>query len=309
MKSIKIAKTIKKNGLALYFVKHFFIKFSVLYKNSIIFFGINFGFINKKRKNLIIMKAKIYLIIALLFVLTNFALRAQKIVPNDVYQPGEELKYKMYYGWIKGGEAKLKLRTTYLFGQKVHHVKAVGKTVGVADRIYNVYDVYESYFDPETGLPLKHIRDVKEGDYKRYNEVIFNHETNTVKSKKSGYVDVPTNCLDVVSAFYYARRTQFDQLKEGDVLVFQTYFHDEVWPLKVRYKGLETIKLDLGKIECMKFKPVVEKGVFKDEDALSIWVTNDKNYIPVRVEMDFFVGSFRTDLIDYKKLLYPLNFK
>jgi len=59
----------------------------------------------------------------------------------------------------------------------------------------------------------------------------------------------------------------------------------------------------------MKFKPVVETGTFEDEDALSIWISNDKNKIPVRVQMNFFVGSFKTDLTTYSGLKNELIIK
>ena len=68
-------------------------------------------------------------------------------------------------------------------------------------------------------------------------------------------------------------------------------------------KGLETIKTKLGKINCFKFSPVVEVGrVFDTEDDLSIWISNDNNFIPVRVQFDLFIGSLKCDLIEYSGL-------
>ena len=58
----------------------------------------------------------------------------------------------------------------------------------------------------------------------------------------------------------------------------------------------------------MKFTPVVEKGTFEDEDALDIWISNDKNRIPVRIQMKFFVGSFKTDLIEHSGTKYKMKF-
>jgi hypothetical protein len=227
---------------------------------------------------------------------------------NDiVFKAGEDLKYEMSYGWITGGVASLSLAETKYQGKDVYHVKAVGKTIGVAHTIYNVRDVYESYFDRETGKPYKSVMSLKEGDYRNYNEVYFNHDEGTLLSDKSGKKEIGTDVFDIVSAFYHLRKNLND-LKVGDKVVIHTYFHDEPWDLVIRYKGTETIKTKLGKINCMKFKPLVIKGTFENEDALDIWISNDKNRIPIRVKMKFFVGSFKTDLVKYSGLPNKIGF-
>jgi len=226
----------------------------------------------------------------------------------EVFKPGEELKYELSYGWITGGVASLSLTETKYQGKNAYHVTAVGKTVGITHKLYNIRDVYESYFDPETAKPYKSITNLKEGDYRKYVEVIFNHEEGTLISDKSGKKAMGKDVFDIVSAFYHLRKSLYN-IKVGDKVVVHTYFHDEPWDLVIRYKGTETIKTSLGKINCMKFKPVVEKGTFESEDGLDIWISNDKNRIPIRIKMKLFVGSFKTDLVKHSGLLYDLEFE
>jgi hypothetical protein len=226
---------------------------------------------------------------------------------GDVFKPGEELKYEMSYGWVKGGEASLKLQEVNFQGKNAYHVKAIGRTVGVAHTIFKVRDVYESYFDPETEKPYKSIMDLKEGDYRNYNEVYYYHEIKMLLSSKSGKKEVKNDVFDILSAFYHLRKN-LNNLTYGDKVVIHTYFQDSPWDLIVRYKGTETIKTDLGKISCLKFKPLVEQGTFENEDALDIWISNDNNKVPIRVKMKFFVGSFKTDLTSYTGLANPLVF-
>lgn len=243
--------------------------------------------------------------IVLFSVLNTASLFAQN--NNKPYKAGEKLRYEMSYGWITGGEATVNLEKVNFYGKPVYHVKAIGKTIGMAHVIYHVYDRYESWFDISTGLPYKSLMDLTEGDWKKFNIVYFNQDAHSLKSKLSGEKKIDKNIFDVVSAFYYVRES-IHGLKPGQVFEIYTYFHDKPWNMIIRYKGIETIKTDLGKIECMKFKPVVEKGTFKDEEALDIWISNDKNKIPVRIKMKLFVGSFKTDLVEYKGLKYPLEF-
>ena len=159
-------------------------------------------------------------------------------------------------------------------------------------------------------MPVKSVRDISEGNYKWYNETLFDHENDSVYSQRSGSVKVPDNIQDIVSAFYKLRVILSKETEIGTVIKLESYFADEIFPLYIRYKGIETIKTKLGEIECMKFSPVVEVGrVFKTKDDMTMWFSNDKNCVPIRMKFDLFVGSLKVDLIEYKNLKYPLEYK
>ena len=266
------------------------------------------------------MKRAFYLIILISsFIAANFAnagngefssYRAHS--PGTVYQPGEELIYSLKYGFIKGGEAKLLVRDTVLAGKDLHHVVATGKTVGMADVIYKVRDTYESFIDPETDLPFKAIRNIREGSYRYYNEVLFEHEhadSAKVKSKKSGEHWVPENIQDILSAFYYARKHKFnDDLEKGDMIEIMTYFSDELFPLRIRYRGIEAIDTPLGKLECYLFVPVTEVGrAFKNEDDMQVWISRDRNKVPVKIRFKLRVGAFTCNLEKFRGLPNPFS--
>ena len=98
-----------------------------------------------------------------------------RVVPNTAFAEGEKLKYLTHYGFVNGGEAIVELKRETLSGRQVYHAKALGRTVGITDVFYNVSDVYESWFDVSTNLPLKAIRSIKEGNYKKYDEITYYH--------------------------------------------------------------------------------------------------------------------------------------
>lgn len=251
------------------------------------------------------MSYKLILFIVLIKLFNTLYLFAQD--ENKPFKAEETLRYEMSYGWITGGEASLSLKEDKYNGIPVYHVIAIGKTIGLTHVIYHVLDRYESWFDKNTSLPYKSSMDLTEGNWTKKNLVYFYQDTYSLKSKLSGEKKLDKNIFDIVSAFYYIRE-KIHGLKTGEILEIYTYFHDKPWNMIIRYKGVETIKTNLGKIECMKFKPLVEKGTFKDEEALDIWISNDKNKIPIRVKMKLFVGSFKTDLVEYSGLKYPLKF-
>jgi hypothetical protein len=229
-----------------------------------------------------------------------------EILPETAFKDGEELNYILHYGFINGGAATIKVENAKINDINVLHASAIAKTTGIADKLFRVVDIYESYFTIDKNLPVKAIRNIKEGNYKYYDEVTFNRTDNTVLSQKTGIHKVPENVLDMVSAFFYIRRVDFAKVKVGDTLYVDTFFGDDLFPFYIIFQGRETISTDAGKFRCLKFLPIVEPGrIFKENDDMLFWFSDDQNKIPVRVKFDMIVGSFKCDLVSYKNLKYP----
>lgn len=259
------------------------------------------------------MKHWYHIVLSLLLFLISFPILAQEDDEFSPYQPGERLSYLIHYGFINAGNAILYMESDTLFGKNTNHLVISGWTTGLADMLFKVRDTYESYIDPETDLPVKAIRDISEGRYKRYNEVTFDRKTRSdstiLYSQASGMLVVDKNIHDILSAFYYVRKYYLPgELKKGEMIEIDTYFTDELFPLKIRYAGTETVKTKVGKVKCHKFNPVTEVGrLFKTEEDMSVWFSTDDNFIPVKIRFDIFVGSVQVDLIAYTGLRHEFS--
>ncbi len=242
-----------------------------------------------------------------------FAIFSQKtnILPNTYYCNGETLSFVLRYGFIVGGQANLELYETNKDSIMLYHLIGTAKTTGIADKLFHVKDIYESYFDKETLLPVLAIQNIKEGNsYKYYNEVRYNHRSNTIISSKSGEHKVKENTLDILSSFYYVRRMDFTNIKEGEVFKFNTFFSDDEFPFALRFCNRETINTKWGKIKCLKFAPIVEPGrVFKSKDDMLIWYTDDANRIPIKVTLEMWVGHVTAELRNFSNLRISPGFK
>jgi hypothetical protein len=232
---------------------------------------------------------------------------------QKAFGPGEKLNYKIYYGLIHGGEAVLEVRKGDYKGKPANHIYMAGKTVGLANKFYYVEDIYESYTDPETDWPYFSIRNIHENRYRHYSTQVWDHwsrkDSSIVNSSKTGEVVVVKGCQDILSSFYYLRNIliKSDPVKD-QLFIVDTYFTDEKFPLMVRFKGRETIKTSLGEFRCLKFMPVVEVGrVFKTQDDMTIWLSDDDNLVPVRVRFEIFVGAFYCDLYSFSGLKNPFS--
>lgn len=247
----------------------------------------------------------------ILFVSSSFQTDEGYLPPinkTPAFITGEELKYDLHYGFITAGEALITLNTETLKGNEVFHAIAKAKTTGVVNKIFKVVDIYESYFDSGTNLPVKSIRNIREGNYKKYTEVLFNHTNKTVHSSLTGEHKVPAKILDMVAALFYIRRIDFSNFKENEIVKIDTYFDDDLFPFYIVFKGREIVKTELGKFSCLKFIPVVEPGrIFKKKDDMTFWLSDDDNKIPICIKFDIMVGSFKCDIVSFKNNKYPMS--
>jgi len=229
-------------------------------------------------------------------------------VTTNAFQPSEILEYRVHYGFMDAGEARLEIaaQVKEVAGRKCMHVIGTGRSVGAFDWFFKVRDRYESYIDQEALIPWMFIRKIEEGDYSKKQNVSFNHYKKTASSDKKT-INTPSHVQDIISAFYYARTLDFAHAAPGDTFTIMTYLDDETFPLTIKYIGKETIKTKAGKFRCIKFHPMLLQGrVFKEQDGMTVWITDDKNKIPVRAEAEILVGSIKMDLKSYSGLANPL---
>tara|TARA_B110000967_G_C18893653_1_gene569116 strand:+ start:2619 stop:3395 length:777 start_codon:yes stop_codon:yes gene_type:complete len=231
------------------------------------------------------------------------------------FQDGEWLKFKLSYSnWFKAGNATLQVAETTYKNKAVYKVIGKGWTTGAIKWFFNVEDHYESYFDKQTGAPYKFVRDIDEGGYTKNRIVEFDHVQNKalindLKDKTTSTIAIEKDIQDLVSAYYYLRNNyNTETIKQGDVVELNIFFDEETFLFKLKYLGRETISTAFGDIKCIKFRPYVMAGrVFKEEESLTLWVTADKNKIPVKIKADLRVGSLRADLVAQKGLKYPFE--
>ena len=221
------------------------------------------------------------------------------------FVPGEKMVFQVYYGPLNAGLVNTHLILDTYNKHKVYYAEAVVRTTGLADVLYKIRDMYGGYFDPASLLPLKSIRDISEGNYKKHNIVEYNHDSLKAYSSESGEHEIPANIRDMVSAFYYVRTIEYDTMKYDDIIKINTFFDDELFPFDMRFRGRETIRTRGGKFNCIKLVPFVEPGrIFKHEDDMTIWFSDDANRVLIRGKFDLIVGSVKIDLIHYEGLKY-----
>jgi hypothetical protein len=230
------------------------------------------------------------------------------IARNNAFKEGEILTYRLHYGIMDAGIATLEVKPSVLevSGRKVYHIVGNGYSKGTFDWFYRVRDRYETFLDKDAMVPWMFVRRVDEGGFKFNQDYKFNHYTKKVDVGGGEKYDVPEGIQDMLSAFYAARNLDFSTAKEGEVFTVNSFVDKELWPLKIRYVGKEVIETDIGKYSCLVFRPIVQQGrIFKSEEDMKVWITDDKNHIPLRAQAKILVGSIKMDILSAQNLANP----
>ena len=232
-------------------------------------------------------------------------------ITNTTFVSGERITFKVYYNvigiFIDAGTAQFSINKERLNNKAVYHVIGDGFSNPSYDWIFKVRDRYETYIDTLSLKLYKFIRNVDEGGYKKYENVTFNHDVGTAVSTR-GTFSVPYCVQDVLSTIYYARNIDYTRFKPGDKIPFSLFLDDAVTNLFIRYIGKEIIKTKYGKFKAILIKPLLVKGtIFEGGEKMNVWVSDDANHIPLRIESPISVGSVKVDMMGYQNLRYPLS--
>ncbi|PRY40851.1 uncharacterized protein DUF3108 [Spirosoma oryzae] len=246
---------------------------------------------------------------------TGFSfVNAYRRVVNNSFGPGEHLEYRVHYGFLNAAEATVDVSPTlYKVNERpCYRVNVDGRTVGAFDLVTRIRDTWRSYIDTSAILPQKFYTNLQENDYRKEENITFNHATNTVKAEERTERDVfhvPDNVHDLISGYYFLRTIDFTHIANGQVLEVPAFYDDMVYNMKVRYRGRQVLKTKQGKINVIRLHPVLPSNkLFKEEESIRIFVSDDVNKIPVKVEVDLWVGSMVMDLRQNSGLKQDLKY-
>lgn len=235
-------------------------------------------------------------------------------IDNVPFQRGEVGKYRVFYdSWLTSGitagvgTISVLNENKKFYGRDTYHVEVLAKSVGMFSWFFKVRDVYESWFDTEAIAPWKFYRHQREGGYEIKETVNFNQFEHWAQSDKKK-VEVPPYCQDVVSGFYYMRTLDFSDAVANKEYYISFVMDDSVYHSKIMYLGKEVVKTRMGKFRCHKFKPMVAQGeVFDEPYPMTLWVTDDRNLVPVMGKSAVIIGSIKLELTEIEGLKYPMD--
>ena len=244
--------------------------------------------------------------IILVFFLISFNSYTQENI--QAFKEGEFLKFKISYGLLNAGLGTLEIRSAEKNSESQYHVIGKGWTTGIVHFFFAVEDDYQTYFDEKTIQPKHFIRRVNEGGYSMNKEIFFNYDSLHAKVIDHKYTTekifkIHEEIQDMLSALYYFRTKELGDLKIGETISIDIFFDQEINNFKLKLIGREDLKTNFGKVKTLVFMPIVQVGrIFKEKESVTLWVTDDKNKLPIKIKASILVGALKAELIEFKGL-------
>lgn len=256
------------------------------------------------------------LILVVLF--ADFCADSQKLYPhvrNTNFGVGERIDYRVNFGIFTVGHATTQVdKGIFMINSRpCYKIDAFGRTSGLVSWLNKVDDQWGAFVDTSALVTHVSYRKIKEGRFRKDEIVNFDFENRKAEVKlmnnKTGtydnikYYPVKQEVRDLVAGFTYLRVIDYNQYKKGDTLAISGFFEDNSYILKIIYDGKETVVTDVGSIICRRLIPIVpDNKLFDGENSITVWVSDDGNQIPVKIQARMFIGSTGLELESFRGL-------
>jgi hypothetical protein len=234
---------------------------------------------------------------------------------NLHFSVGEELNYKVTFGFLTVGKATTRVDQQYypVNGKPCYKVDAYGETSDWISWLAKVDDNWGAFLDTATISTQKSYRRIREGHYRLDEQTVFDHNSGTatvsVRDPKTGNYNskksftIPALATDLIGGFIHLRFIDFNRLKKGDSISIVGFLEDRGYHLRILYNGLQTIQTALGKVPCHVLIPrMPENKLFEGENSITVWISQDQNKIPVKIQARMFIGSTGIELSSFRNL-------
>ncbi len=246
------------------------------------------------------------LLISVFFLSVNLTSNAQERV---IFQGGEQLNYRIHLGFIEAATATVKSSATIqtINNHPCRKVEILGQTVSWLKFFSPVEDYWSAYLDVNTLMPIKTEMRKREGRYRKEEQVVYSQESAMAKihSPQNTPVDknisITPSTLDLIGGYFYLRDKPLSNMSIGQKLSAKVLVDGTIYEIWFVVKGFETLASDFGNVKCIRTSLVLPKNnLFKDEDAIRLWISQDKYQIPFKMEVNLKIGFLSIDLTDYK---------
>lgn len=238
-------------------------------------------------------------------------------VSNNAFGSGESLKFVASYYmsslWTDLAEINMEVSEIKTSSNELYRLKCTASTYQAWDSYFKIRDLYESYVDKVSVRPLLFKRSIDEGGYTKNIKYVYKWNSGLVNatSQKKTYpeekkvINISNETYDLVSVLYMIRNINFKSMTEGEVLKVKVLIDLKEEFVYVKYSGIENISVgDYGKKQCYKLTvSLKDDKILKGKDANNIWLTTDKNRVPVLIKAEIPVGSIQVRLVEMNGLL------
>ena len=231
---------------------------------------------------------------------------------NTAFLAGEKLTYTGSYNmsslWTDIARVTLETSEAKAANQSLLNLRMTATTFTSWDNYFKIRDLYQSWVDPVTTLPLVFKRDMYEGGYTKDAKYVFKRKSLLAiasdkrkdGSIKQTSIKITPTVHDLISVLYYARTLDYSAMPVNKVIRVTVLIDNKLETINIKFKGIEDIKIEkYGTRKCYKLGVSINnEKIVKTRETNNIWLTADKNKVPVLIKADIPVGSVQLRLTE-----------
>ena len=248
------------------------------------------------------------------------AANAQCAIKNEAIKAGEELVYNLKFNWkfvwVDAGTAKLNTEAVTYQNKPCFKSTLLSVSNKKVDFFFKMRDTITTVTTQQIE-PLYYRKGAEEGKRYTVDEAWFNYDKNKVLVDQKRFyrggevVKTQTEhdeCVyDMLGILMRARSFSANTYKEGDKIKFLMVTGREVEEQTLIYRGKEVVAAEHGiKYRCLVFS-LVEYPDGKEKEVITFFVTDDKNHLPIRLDLYLNFGSAKAFLSSVKGNRYELT--
>ena len=238
--------------------------------------------------------------------LVNFLLPALRAAQGKTppFEPGERLTYDVTWSVFQAGAVSATLQEGGQAAKDDYIVVTTAQSQGFVSLLFNVRNEFRSFFDSHTLCSQRISKKIDEGRRHKGTEIVFDSqrlraildERDLAKPQdppKHAENEIPHCVEDVVTAFYYLRRQDF---QIGKPLHLPVNDGSKTYDVTLEVQAHETLQTPLGTRSAIRVEPKVFSGLFKRRGRMLVWFSDDDQHLPLRIKFIIAVGPITATL-------------
>ena len=242
----------------------------------------------------------------LTLVLLALAIPLRPATPEKAlpFEPGERLTYDVTWSVFAAGTVSTTLRSEGQGLKDDYTVTTTAESQGFVSLLFTVQNEYRSFFNPQTLCSERISKKIIEGRRRKETEIVFDSKrklavleerdlTRPHDPLKHAESEIPSCVEDVVTAFYYLRRQDF---QIGKPLHLPVNDGSQTYDVTLDVQARERIQTPLGNRSAIRVEPKVFSGLFKRKGRMLVWFSDDDQHLPLRIKFMIAVGPITATL-------------
>lgn len=258
---------------------------------------------------------KVLLVFFIAFLSSSYSY-AQCTAENTAFRAGEELNYQLFFNWkfiwINAGTATMSISQTKHENNFAYRAHLITRTSERLDRFFMMRDTLLSIVTEDMS-PIYYKKGANEGGRYYVDEVWYSYPNGKTHLRqryknRDGIVtektyDSPKCLYDMMSVMLRARSFRAEDFRVGDKLQLPMADGHKVEDITLIYRGRENFQMKSNgtNYRCLVFS-FVEYQDGKEKEIITFYISDDKNHIPVRLDMYLRFGIAKAFLINSKGL-------